>query len=92
MSAAVSANLMGITGIARRLVLDGAMDEASARKAMEAATGERVPLATFIADRKLVQPAALAAAAARPLLARPLAADPAPLRDFLFALADRIRS
>ena len=62
MSAAVSANLMGITGIARRLVLDGAMDEASARKAMEAATGERVPLATFIADRKLVQPAALAAA------------------------------
>ncbi|MBK6416222.1 type IV-A pilus assembly ATPase PilB [Thermomonas sp.] len=80
MSAAVSANLMGITGIARRLVLDGAMDEASARKAMEAATGERVPLATFIADRKLVQPAALAAAHSLEFgmpLVDPLAIDPA---------------
>ena len=35
MSAVTSANLMGITGIARRLVLDGALDEAAARKAME---------------------------------------------------------
>ncbi|MBK6333597.1 MAG: type IV-A pilus assembly ATPase PilB [Thermomonas sp.] len=80
MSAAVSANLMGITGIARRLVLDGAMDEASARKAMEAATGERVPLATFIAERKLVQPAALAAAHSLEFgmpLVDPLAIDPA---------------
>jgi len=80
MSAVSSANLMGITGIARRLVLDGAMDEASARKAMEAATGERVPLATFIADRKLVQPAALAAAHSLEFgmpLVDPLAIDPA---------------
>ena len=38
MSAVTSANLMGITGIARRLVLDGALDEAAARKAMDAAT------------------------------------------------------
>ena len=45
MSAAVSANLMGITGIARRLVLDGAMDEASARKAMEA-SASGAPAAT----------------------------------------------
>ena len=36
MSAVTSANLMGITGIARRLVLDGAMDETAARKAMDA--------------------------------------------------------
>ena len=80
MSAVSSANLMGIAGIARRLVLDGAMDEASARKAMEAATGERVPLATFIADRKLVQPAALAAAHSLEFgmpLVDPLAIDPA---------------
>ena len=80
MSAVSSANLMGITGIARRLVLDGAMDEAAARKAMDAATGERVPLATFIADKKLVSAAALAAAHSlefgMPLI-DPLAIDPA---------------
>ena len=79
MSAVSSANLMGITGIARRLVLDGAMDETTARKVMDAATGERVPLATFIADKKLVPPAALAAAHSlefgMPLI-DPLAIDP----------------
>ena len=62
MSAVTSANLMGITGIARRLVLDGAMDEATARNAMDAATKDRIPLATYIADKKLANPAALAAA------------------------------
>ncbi|WP_374353319.1 type IV-A pilus assembly ATPase PilB [Thermomonas sp.] len=62
MSAVTSANLMGITGIARRLVLDGALDEGAARKAMEAATAEKQPLAAFLAERKLVTPAALAAA------------------------------
>ncbi len=34
MNAVVTANLVGITGIARRLVQDGALDEASARDAM----------------------------------------------------------
>jgi len=80
MSAVSTANLMGITGIARRLVLDGALDEAAARKAMEAASGERVPLATFIADKKLVSPAALAAAHSLEFgmpLVDPLALDPA---------------
>ena len=62
MSAVATANLMGITGIARRLVLDGAMDEASARKAMESASAEKLPLAQYIAERRLASPAALAAA------------------------------
>ena len=79
MSAVSTANLMGITGIARRLVLDGAMDEAAARKAMDAALAEKTPLAQFIADRKLVTPAALAAAHSiefgMPVL-DPLAIDP----------------
>ncbi len=55
-------NLVGITGIARRLVMDGAMNEESARRAMEGASNERVPLAVYIADRKLASAAALAAA------------------------------
>lgn len=62
MSAVTSANLMGITGIARRLVLDGALDEAAARKAMDAATAEKQPLAAYLAERRLVTPAAIAAA------------------------------
>ena len=62
MSAAPSPNLMGITGIARRLVLDGALDEASARKAMEAATAQKTPLASYLAEHRQVSAAALAAA------------------------------
>ena len=52
----------GITGIARRLVLDGSLEEAAARKAMEAATAEKQPLATYLVERRLVSAAALAAA------------------------------
>jgi type IV pilus assembly protein PilB len=62
MSAVTSANLMGITGIARRLVLDGVLEEGAARKAMEAATLEKQPLAAYLSERRLVTPAALAAA------------------------------
>ena len=62
MSSVATANLVGITGIARRLVLDGALDEAAARQAMAGATAERKPLATYITDNRLVSPANLAAA------------------------------
>ena len=54
MATTATANLMGITGIARRLVLDGAMGEEVARRSMEAATAEKTPLAQFIAEHKLV--------------------------------------
>ncbi len=43
--ASPAANLVGITGIARRLVQDGAMDEATARSAMANASEAKVPLA-----------------------------------------------
>ena len=79
MSAVTNANLMGITGIARRLVLDGAMDEAAARKAMDAATAAKMPLAAYIADKRLANPAALAAANSMEFgmpLVDPLAIDP----------------
>lgn len=62
MSTVASANLVGITGIARRLVMDGALDEASAREAMSAATAEKKPLAGYIAERRLVSSASMAAA------------------------------
>ena len=79
MSAVTTANLMGITGIARRLVLDGALDEAAARKAMDAATAEKAPLASYLAEHRLVSPAALAAAHSIEFgmpLVDPLAIDP----------------
>ena len=62
MSTVATANLVGITGIARRLVLDGAMDEAVAREAMEAATKARKPMAQYIVEQKLVSPSQMAAA------------------------------
>ena len=64
MNAAVAstANLVGITGIARRLVQDGAMDESTARSAMTDASNAKVPLAHWIGEKKLVLPGQLAAA------------------------------
>ncbi len=57
-----TANLVGITGIARRLVQDGALDEAVARTAMTQAADAKVPLAQWLADKKLVSAAHMAAA------------------------------
>jgi type IV pilus assembly protein PilB len=62
MSAVSMANLAGITGIARRLVLDGALEEQPAREAMAAATAERKTLATYLVEKRIVTPAQLAAA------------------------------
>lgn len=57
-----NANLVGITGIARRLVLDGALDEAAAREAMAAASQARIPLGNWLAQNRRVTSLQLAAA------------------------------
>jgi len=79
-NAAANANLIGITGIARRLVLDGALDPDAARDAQEAATRERKQLATYMLEHNVVSTAQLAAANAvefgMPLF-DPSAMDPA---------------
>ncbi|MEO6137428.1 MAG: type IV-A pilus assembly ATPase PilB [Luteimonas sp.] len=62
MATVATANLVGITGIARRLVLDGALEEGAAREAMAEATRERRPLAGYLLEKKLIAPADLAAA------------------------------
>ncbi len=62
MASALHANLVGITGIARQLVIDGALDEAAAREAMEAATVAKRPLAQYLIDNKLVAPIQMSAA------------------------------
>lgn len=62
MNAAKAANLVGITGIARRLVLDGVLDEATARSAMHQAAEARKPLLQWFSEKRLITAAQLAAA------------------------------
>jgi type IV pilus assembly protein PilB len=62
MNAVATANLVGITGIARRLVQDGALEEAAARDAMAKAAAAKQPLPQYFAEKKLVSAAQLAAA------------------------------
>ncbi|WP_313455350.1 type IV-A pilus assembly ATPase PilB [Stenotrophomonas sp.] len=62
MNAIVTANLVGITGIARRLVQDGVLEEAAARDAMAKAAAAKQPLPQYFAEKKLVTAAQLAAA------------------------------
>ncbi len=62
MNTAATANLVGITGIARRLVMDGALDDATARQALATATAQKQPIAAYLAEKRLVTPGQLAAA------------------------------
>src|SRR5690554_6684688 len=62
MNAVANINLAGITGITRRLVLDGVLDEATAREALDKATSERKPVALYLRETKLVTAAQMAAA------------------------------
>ena len=62
MTVTSSPNLIGITGIARRLVQDGALDEIKARSSLTAAAAEKMPVASYLLDKRLVTPAAMAAA------------------------------
>lgn len=54
--------LKGITGLMRRLIVEKAIDEASARKAMEEAVKARTPITTYLLDKKLVSSADMALA------------------------------
>ena len=62
MNTVINANLVGITGLARRLVQDGALDETAARDAMAKAAAAKQPLPTWFAQNKLVSASQLAAA------------------------------
>src|SRR5688572_20720721 len=62
MNAVAAPNLVGITGIVRRLVMDGALDEIAARDALDKATIERKPVAVYLREHKIVTSAQMAAA------------------------------
>ncbi|HEY9146595.1 MAG TPA: type IV-A pilus assembly ATPase PilB [Thiobacillus sp.] len=64
MNSAATANLVGITGIARRLVLDGLLSEADARKALDEASTQKRPVHVYLLEKKLVNAAGIAGAQA----------------------------
>ena len=62
MNAQLTPNLAGITGIARRLVMDGALGEADARRALDEAPKAKQPVVRWLLEKKMVGSAAVAAA------------------------------
>jgi type IV pilus assembly protein PilB len=57
-----TANLVGITGITRRLVLDGVLTEADARRALEEATKAKKQVHLYLLEQRMVSIAQVAAA------------------------------
>jgi type IV pilus assembly protein PilB len=57
-----TANLVGITGITRRLVIDGVLSEADARKALDEATKAKKQVQLYLLENRLVSVAQVAAA------------------------------
>jgi type IV pilus assembly protein PilB len=57
------AALTGLSGVPRRLVAEGALTEMDARRALEAATKQKIPLGTFLVEHALVASARVAQAA-----------------------------
>ena len=55
-------NLVGITGITRRLVQDGALEESAARAAQAEAAKDKRPIQKYLIEKKLVNHQQLAAA------------------------------
>ena len=55
---------MNLSGLARKLVLDGLLQEPDAIKAQEAATKKKLPFVSYLVEQKLVDSKALASAAA----------------------------
>ena len=62
MNAAVTANLVGITGIVRRLVMDGVLAEPDARAAMDEALKAKKPVQQYLLEKRLSNTAQIAAA------------------------------
>jgi type IV pilus assembly protein PilB len=62
MNAAPTPNLAGITGLVRRLVVDGHLPEPDARRAMEEASKEKKPVHIYLLEKRLITSAHVAAA------------------------------
>ena len=59
---AATANLVGITGITRRLVIDGVLNEADARRVLDEATKAKKQAHVYLVEQRMVSVAQIAAA------------------------------
>jgi type IV pilus assembly protein PilB len=92
-----STTLTGLSGVARRLVAEGALSESDARKASEASSKQRVSLIAYLIENGLADPRATAAAASQefgvPLLdASAIDLKQAPLKSIEQALIEKHRA
>lgn len=58
-----SKNLAGLSGVARRLVLEGEVSEDDARKAVESSTKQRVSIISYLVEHGMAKPSSVARAA-----------------------------
>jgi type IV pilus assembly protein PilB len=56
------AALTGLSGVARRLVVEGALSDTDARRAVEASAKQKIPLGTYLVEHALVSSAQVAMA------------------------------
>jgi type IV pilus assembly protein PilB len=87
----------GLTGIARRLVAEGALAETDARKALEASSKQKLSLATYLVENGIADAGAVAAAASHefgvPILdASALDLNQAPIKIIDQALIEKHRA
>jgi len=62
---AVSANRINLSGLARRLVLDGLLEDAAAQDHFQKALGKKQPFVSYLVENKLCPSAAIALSAAQ---------------------------
>ena len=62
---AVSSNRVPLSGLARKLVADGLLDEASAHDAFQEAIGEKLPFVKYLVDNKISSAKVIAQAASQ---------------------------
>ncbi len=62
---AVSSNRVPLSGLARRLVADGLLDEASAHDAFQEAISEKLPFVKFLVDNEIITAKIIAQAASQ---------------------------
>ena len=62
---AVTSNRIPLTGLARKLVADGLLDEQEAARVFQAAVAAKTPFVKYVVDQKLVDPKTVAHAASQ---------------------------
>ena len=62
MAIQTSQSLGGVSGIARRLVVEGVLTEEDARQSTETATRQKIPIGSYLVQNGLASPSAVAAA------------------------------